>query len=277
MPDRSAHVTAQPAAPQGSAAPVVALLGLGEAGAAIASDLAVLHVRTRGWDPAAGAPDAGVAIERVDSACAAVEGSDVVLSVNSAAAALPALQEVLPALRAGQVFADLNSAGAALKRELAELAAPSGALFADVALMAPVPGRGIRTPALASGPGAERLAAWLRPLGMPIELLGGNAGEAAARKLLRSVFMKGLAAACLESVEGAHALGCEAWMREQIAETLDGADGALLERLLSGSVTHAARRVHEVHDAAEQLRELGVAPRVCEASRGWLEELRDRG
>ena len=41
-------------------------------------------------------------------------------------------------------------------------------------------------------------------------------GAAAARKLLRSVFMKGLAASCLESLRAARAAGCEDWMREEI-------------------------------------------------------------
>jgi hypothetical protein len=46
--------------------------------------------------------------------------------------------------------------------------------------------------------------------------------------------------------------------------------------MLEGSVTHAARREHEMADVAAQLRELGVEPRMSEAARAWLEELRKR-
>jgi 3-hydroxyisobutyrate dehydrogenase-like beta-hydroxyacid dehydrogenase len=252
---------------------VIAVLGLGEAGSAIASDLVEAGADVRGYDPAAAAGDG---IPRAGGPAEAVAGVDLVLSVTAAAAALDAARTALPALRGGQVYADLNSAGAPLKRELAALIEPSGALFADVALMAPVPGRGVTTPALVSGPGAEQFAGALRPLGMPVEVVGPDPGQAAARKLLRSVFMKGLAASAIEALAAARAAGCEAWLREEIAGVLGSADGgALLERLESGSRRHAARRVHETEQAAELLRELGIEPRVSEAARGWLARLRD--
>ena len=138
------------------------------------------------------------------------------LSVTAASAALEAAGDAAGGLREGQVYADLNASGAALKRAVAEVVAPTGAQFADVALMGVVPRDGLRTPALASGPGAQAFAEHLGPLGMPVEVLGAEPGAAAARKLLRSVFMKGLAASCLESLRAARAAGCEDWMREEI-------------------------------------------------------------
>src|SRR5690606_18089105 len=97
-------------------------------------------------------------------------------------------------LTADAVFAEMNTSSPALKREVAEVVEPSGALFADVAVMSNVPGKGLRTPLLACGPGAERLAALLRPYGASVDLLAGEIGDAAGRKLLRSVFMKGFGA-----------------------------------------------------------------------------------
>ncbi|MEN3285665.1 MAG: hypothetical protein V7607_6805 [Solirubrobacteraceae bacterium] len=252
----------------------VAVLGLGEAGSAIAADLVAAGASVRGFDPAADAP-AGVAV--TGDARDAAAGSDVVLSVNTATVAVEVAQSAAAGLAAGQVYADLNTAGAALKRTLADVVAATGAAFADVALMTPVPGRGLRTPALASGVGAEELARRLGPLGMPIEVLGGEPGVAATRKLLRSVFTKGLAAACIESMRAARAAGCEEWMRAQIADVLSNADAALLERLLTGSERHATRRIHEVRDARELLSELGVDGRVSAAAEGWLAALEAEG
>jgi 3-hydroxyisobutyrate dehydrogenase-like beta-hydroxyacid dehydrogenase len=246
----------------------VAVLGLGEAGSAIAGDLVAAGVAVRGFDPALAEAPAGV--ELAADARAAASGCDVVLSVNAAAVAVEVAESAAGGLAAGQVYADLNTAGPALKRAVAEVVAPTGAAFADVALMAPVPGRGLRTPALVSGPGAGDFAARLGPLGMPIETLGSEPGAAAARKLLRSVFMKGLAATCIESVRAARAAGCEDWMRAEIGEVLDA---ALLERLLTGSERHATRRIHEVRDARELLAELGVEARVLAAAEGWLAAL----
>ena len=160
----------------------VALLGLGEAGSALAGDLVAAGVFVRGFDPAAGHDVPGV--HRAADARAAVDGSDVVLSVTAASAALEAAGGAAGGLRHGQVYADLNASGAALKRAVAEVVAPTGAQFADVALMGIVPRDGLRTPALVSGPGAEAFAERLRPLGMPVEILGDEPGAAATRKLL---------------------------------------------------------------------------------------------
>ena len=54
---------------------------------------------------------------------------------------------------------------------------------------------------------AEAFAAALRPLGMPVEVVSDRAGDAAEMKLLRSVFMKGLAASAIESLDAAGAQG----------------------------------------------------------------------
>jgi Domain of unknown function (DUF1932) len=90
--------------------------------------------------------------------------------------------------------------------------------------------------------------------------------------------MKGLAAASIESLRAARAAGCEQWLHEEIAGVLAGADAALLDRLLTGSVHHAARRVGEMRDARELLGELRVEPRVAAAAESWLATLeRERG
>ena len=121
-------------------APRVALLGLGEAGSRLAVDLAAAGADVRGYDPDPVRDAPGIA--RAHDHESAVEGCEVVLSVNAATAALGAAAETVPALRPGMVYADLNTASPALKREIAALVAGAGARFADVALLGPVPVRG---------------------------------------------------------------------------------------------------------------------------------------
>src|SRR3954447_17647075 len=193
---------------------IVAVLGLGEAGGAIAADLRSAGAEVRGYD---------VLPERTEatSAAEAVSGADVVLSLTTAESALAAAHSALAALSADAVYADANTGSVALKQELAALL---GAGFADIALMAPVPGRGIGTPALAAGPGAARFAAALVPLGMPVEVLDAEAGSAARRKLLRSVAWKGIAAVVVEAQAAGRAAGEEAFVREQIGQLLPAGD-----------------------------------------------------
>jgi len=243
-----------------------AVLGLGEAGARIAADLAQAGAEVRGYDPVRTIVP-GVA-HTVDAGAAVAE-SDVVLCLTSAAAARRAAEAVLPRLTPGAVYADLNTAAPALKRELAALV---GARFADVALLGPVPTRGLATPAVASGPAAAAFAAAVAPLGMPVEVVSEIPGDAAALKLLRSVFMKGLAAAALESLDGAAAAGHADWLEGQLAGVIGP---AMLERLLEGSRRHAERRVDEMDAACDLLVSLGVEPRIAAASRAVLADLGD--
>jgi len=243
----------------------VAVLGLGEAGGRIAADLVAAGCTVRGWDPVR--RPAGIAV--ADGALHAVRSADVVLSVNTAAVALEVAARVAGELGVDTLYADLNTALPQLKRELAE-ALP--VQFADVALIGIVPSLGLATPALASGAGAERFAELFRPLGMPVEVVGPRPGDAAGLKLLRSVFMKGIAAAAIESLEAAKAAGAEDRVHADIEEVLGA---PLLERLLSGSRAHAGRRVEEMTAAAAYVDELGVSPRVAAAAAGWLEQLRD--
>ena len=250
--------------------PAIGMVGLGEAGSAIAIDLLAAGATVRGWDPVAVVPKG---VEPASDAAGAASGTDIVISANSAAAALDAARSVAPALQEGQVFADLNTAAPALKRELAALVGGAGAQFADVALIGPVPGNGLRTRALVSGDGAGTFAATMGPLGMPVTDVGAEPGAAAARKLARSVFAKGLAAAIGESLAAAQQLGFEDWLYADLERTLEDADSALLQRLIDGSRLHAARRVDEMAAAVGMLEEAGVEPRIASASEAWLRSL----
>jgi 3-hydroxyisobutyrate dehydrogenase-like beta-hydroxyacid dehydrogenase len=255
------------AAGAAAAAGVVAVLGLGEAGTHIARDLLAAGVTVRGYDPVAPVPD-GIAAAASDAdACA---GAGLVLSLTTAHEAEAAFLASVPGLAPHVLYADLNTSSAQLKQRLAALAAERDIAFADVAMMAPVPGRGIRTPILVSGAAAAAVAAALTSLGGNAEAIDGPAGTAASRKLCRSVFYKGMAAAVTESLRAGRAAGCEDWLRENITTDIS-AD--LLKRLEEGSITHAVRRADEMAAATDLLGELGVPARIAAASRDWLEQL----
>ncbi|SDZ60271.1 3-hydroxyisobutyrate dehydrogenase [Asanoa ishikariensis] len=246
------------------------MLGLGEAGSELARDLVAKGVDVRGFDPLV-APPSGVEGRNDDAD--AVRDADLVLSVNSAHDALPALESSLTALAPGTIWADLNTAAPAVKAALAARA--TGIEVVDVALMAPVPGNGLRTPMLVAGRAAERYADLLTPLGADVTVQPGPAGAAIARKLLRSVFYKGLAAAVVEALTAAEAAGCADWLRGNISAELAGFDSRTIDRLVDGTHRHARRRADEMAAAAEQLRALGVEPRITNAARDLLRSLND--
>ena len=248
----------------------IAVLGLGEAGSTISRDLVGAGVTVRGYDPVATAPDGVVVTGSEAEACA---GAGLVISLTTAHESEAALRAALPGVGPDALYADLNTAAPGLKQRLAQLALAAGVAFADVAIMAPVPGRGLRTPMLVSGAAASQVTEALNGAGGNAELLGGPAGAAATRKLVRSVFYKGLAAAVTEALRAGRAAGCEEWLRGNIAGELAAAGPGTLDRLEEGSVVHAVRRADEMSAAAQLLAELGIPARVTEASLAWLTQL----
>jgi 3-hydroxyisobutyrate dehydrogenase len=254
-----------------------AVLGLGEAGSRYAADLVAAGWDVSGHDPAPVPTPQGVL--RADSTAAAAMQADLAVGLSGPAAAAAVAAAAGRAMRAGSCYADLNSTSASRKREVAAALADSNpaVAMADVAVLAPVGRSGAATPLLISGPGAQQAAEAFRTLGADVEVLDAPVGAAAERKLLRSVFMKALAAAVLEATAAARAAGCEPWLRDQMAAELGPGGHALVDRLLEGSAKHAGRRISEVEASRELLRELGVPTPVCDASLSWLVLLREHG
>jgi 3-hydroxyisobutyrate dehydrogenase len=188
--------------------------------------------------------------------------------MTGAAAARGVAAECLPVLGAGSCYADFTSSSPGIMQELGQL--PSRADFADVAILGPVSAMGEKTPLMTSGPGAKAVADLLTPLGVDVEIAGGEPGAAMAHKLLRSVLMKGLASVVVEAVTAGRAAGLEEWIRAQIASQLAGDGQAVIERFLTGTAKHAVRRSKEMQDTASYLGDLGVPAEMTAASAAAL-------
>ncbi len=247
------------------------MLGLGEAGAIYARGLAERGAEVVGFDPDASESLTGVS--RASSVGDAVDGAAIVLSLVGASAADAVLDEALPRMTTPAAFADFNTGAPDHKRGLATRAVVAGIPFADVAVMAPVPRAGLATELFASGDGAEAAADALGSYGLPIRVVGIAAGDAAGLKLVRSVFMKGLAGLVFESLAAAEKIGATAELRAQIA-TEFGPDGdTLVQRLLDGTRQHAARREREMRDARAFLDDLRTPTWMTDGTLAWLRSL----
>jgi 3-hydroxyisobutyrate dehydrogenase-like beta-hydroxyacid dehydrogenase len=251
----------------------VAVLGLGEAGSRYAADLVAAGQPVAGFDPDPAAGWAVAGLRRAASPAGAVAGAGIVLSLSSAAAAVQVAREAAPGLEAGAVYADLNTSSPRAKQAVAAAVAATPTLFVDAAVLAPVARAGLRTPLLLAGPGRDQLAAFLAQFRVPVEDAGGEVGAAAGAKLLRSVFMKGLAAVVGEALEAATAAGHQEWLRRQIVAELVAADATLVTRLVEGGVRHAARRAEEMAAAVAHLEDLGVRTHLSRATQARLAEL----
>jgi 3-hydroxyisobutyrate dehydrogenase-like beta-hydroxyacid dehydrogenase len=253
----------------------VAVLGLGEAGSRFAADLVKAGSRVKGFDPAdVPTPDG---VERHHDPQAAVTDASVVLALTAAADARTALTQALDGYADGALYADLATSAAGQKRDLAAIAGSRGLDFTDVALMSTVPGNGLGTPSLASGPGSRRYVATMTPLGARCEVVSDSPGDAATRKLLRSVVMKGLTATLIEAMRAAEAAGQAEWLWPHLVEEITAADEALLSRLVAGTGPHARRRRHEMESTVALLEELGIDPVMTRATVENLRRIPDEG
>lgn len=251
----------------------VLILGLGEAGSLYSAGFLATGWHVSGYDPAdVRTPDG---VQRADTVAAAAADADLVLCLTSAKVAVRAAQDTAPHLKHGAVYADMNSASAAIKRQAAEaVSSRPGVAFADVAVVGSVPAHGARTALVISGAGSARAAEYFRALGAPVDDIGGDPGDASRRKLLRSTFMKGLGALIVESAEAGVAANAEQWMRDQIAGALAGGYDAL-DRMRDGTVKHAERRAAEAAAAVDLLDEVGVAPVLARAAAQVHQRLAD--
>ncbi|MEV4901171.1 DUF1932 domain-containing protein [Citricoccus sp. NPDC055426] len=251
----------------------IAIIGLGEAGTIYGSALADFGHDVTGFDPVITKVPQGIRLS--SSGAEAAADADAVLVLTGARGAAAVAEEVLPALPDHAVYADLTSASPSLKRDLGGRA---GAVrFTDVAILGAVVAKRESTPLMASGKGAEAFAELLSPIGAPVEVVPGGPGAAMEHKLVRSVFMKGLASVVIEAVQAGRAAGLEPWIREQIARQLAGDGQATIDRFLSGTVKHATRRSQEMRDVAAFLETLGVPHEMTEASALSMEEILRRG
>jgi 3-hydroxyisobutyrate dehydrogenase-like beta-hydroxyacid dehydrogenase len=246
----------------------VAVVGLGEAGALYARGLRDAGYEVSGYDPYSRLIEPGIVQSpQLEGAVADV---DFIVTLVGATAARAVTDQVLQYVRSGTLLADFNTGGPELKRTLGAAAASRGVRFVDVAVLAPVPRAGVRTPLMVSGVDADAFVDMFRSTGASVVSIGGQPGDAASRKLIRSVFMKGLAAVLLESMGAAEAAECGPWLRDQIIGELSGDVPVLIDRLIDGSREHAARRVHEVEDARDYLESIRQPNWTMQAARSWL-------
>lgn len=230
----------------------IGVIGLGEAGSLIAGGLKAAGAEVIGYDPANPAnppvPVAGTVAE-------AVAGADLVISINSSTASKKVAEQVAPLLEPGTIFADLNTGTPALKRALAA-SLPEG-VFVDVAIMKPVPGLAEKVPMGVSGPAAQRFIDLLQPFGMNLEYVSAVPGEAAARKLLRSILAKGMAAVLIDCLWAAESMGLQDWAYEEILREFESSSAETAKRYISGTAQHVKRRQIEMMDVNEMLAEVG--------------------
>lgn len=255
---------------------LLAFVGFGEVGQTFASGLCGNDgVRLAAYDLKFDDPESrGGMVRRAEAlgvrvaadAADAARDARVIVSGVTAAAALEVASAAARYLRPEQLFLDINSASPRTKQRAATAVAAAGAQFVEGAVMAAVAGPGLKVPILIGGPAAETAAGLLNSLGMNLMPVTTEIGRASAGKLARSLVMKGLEAALVQSIAAARRWDVEAEVIRSLEETYPGIDWRKTAAHAAERVArHGMRRAEEMREAGAMLEDLGLDPGLCRA------------
>jgi 3-hydroxyisobutyrate dehydrogenase-like beta-hydroxyacid dehydrogenase len=257
----------------------IALIGLGEVGQVLASDL---HrsggVELCAWDrlimvegsEPSRAARALTFVRAARSMAEAVSGSSMVICAVTAGECRAAAGEAAPALTRGPFYLDLNSVSPRTRVEAARTIEAAGGCYVEAAVMSPIAPKRIASPMWLGGPHAKAFL----PLAQSLGFAGANVyseaiGAASAAKMCRSVIIKGMEALLAESLLTARRHGVEDAVLASLQNLFPVGDWRSLARyMISRSLQHGRRRAEEMREAVKTVAEAGFEPWM---SRGSVE------
>lgn len=266
---------------------VIALLGFGEAGSAIARGLAVEGGWRGPFKPGDNAPRRIIAIDTAldkdergttlgkaaRALDVAIDGSytealaeaDLVICAVQGEHALSAAQSAAPLLKKGAHYLDLCTVTGKMSDEDRAAIESGGGHYIDIAVMGGFFKQGIKAPMLVAGDGADTVVAWMNGNGFEAKYLGTKPGSASSVKMLRSVIMKGVEALGVEALVAAERQGILPEVLGCLGDVDSTTFGGSIAMLVQTHVVHAHRRWEEMGLVAQTLRETGVNPLMTEA------------
>jgi 3-hydroxyisobutyrate dehydrogenase len=206
----------------------VAFLGLGNMGGPMAANLVKHREKVTGYDPNPAARVEGVAV--ADSAVAAVEGADVVITMlPSGRHVLDCYREIIPAASPGTLFLDCSTIEVTDARTAANLATADGHLALDAPVSGGVVGAAAATLTfMVGGPSEAFIAAepYLKSMGKKI-VHCGETGAGQTAKICNNMIL----GVSMIAVSEAFALGRSLGLTDQalfdVASTASGQCWAL--------------------------------------------------
>lgn len=218
------------------------------------------------------AKEAGVDLK--STAREVAEDCDVIFAAVPSSFTLDVCAAIKDVLNEKKIYVDVSASTPAVKEQIWNSIKDSGVSFVDAAMLGSLPKDKHRVPITASGNGAESFKELMAAYGMRITTAGERAGAASAIKLVRSIYMKGIASLMIEMVQAADAYGVSEEVISSIGESMDHIPFAShLDRLITGSAIHCHRRAAELKGSIAMLEECGLDETMTAATKAKLESL----
>lgn len=204
-----------------------------------------------------------------------VDDAELIVSIVVPSAAKRVAAKVAKAVaktgRKELLYLDANAISPMTADEIADTLKPAGVGFVDGCIIGSAARMGKGTIVYVSGPQAQRLQA-LEAFGIPIRVLGPNASQASAFKVVYAGLTKGLQGLFVELLMGARRFGLLNEVRAQYEESFPG----LLEKISSSLVglrIHAARRAEEMDELKRTFNHHGMKSFMAPAAQRVLEAI----
>lgn len=251
----------------------IAFIGFGEAGQAFASGFADMSAPPTmcAYDVKTEGPDAGSmkttytkhGIDDAKSCANACRNAQAIFSMVTAEQAEVAAGSAANTALYNTFYFDCNSCAPETKRRSAGLINAAGGRYVDVAIMTPVHPARQKSPCLLSGLHAEAAKEVMNSLGMNVSVVGLEIGAASARKMIRSVMIKGLEALTLECFLAARKYGIENDILASLDQSYPCFDWPKrAPYMIERAITHGTRRAAEMREVQKTLLDLGIEPRM---------------
>lgn len=207
------------------------------------------------------------------SAADACRGADVVMVAVPSNFAMAAARSALDGVGEGQLFMDVTTAGPAEKIKIAEMIEAKGALFVDGAMLGALLKDQHKVSMLLSGSGAQKMKERMEPYHMRMEVVGEKPGAATGIKFIRSITAKGISCLLIESLQAAQKFGVEQSIVDSFLDSYGPDFLNIINNYVSGAIIHSERRMHEMENVVNFLKNENLPFTMAEASRdklAWL-------
>jgi len=181
--------------------------------------------------------------------------SDIIVSAVTSDTCIEAANSIKPYLTENHYYIDINSVSPITKRKIFEIIRSKTLKFIEAAVIGTIPGKQHKVPMLICGEFAKDFYKLMTPYNMNLTVIKGEIGTATTIKMLRSVFMKGIATLLIETLSAAFECNVFDLVYNSIKDTLENRTfDELTNRLICGTAIHSNRRKHEMDEVINTLK-----------------------